>query len=290
MTSETPASDHGPVEKKYAVMGNPVSHSLSPTIHRLFARQFNLEISYEAIEVVRDGFTGAVSEFRAQGGRGLNVTLPFKEEAYRIATRRSRRADVAGAVNTLSFENAQGIFGDNTDGQGLRVDLESNLAVGISDCRILVIGAGGAVRGILGPLLEANPGALTLSNRTVSRAELLAGEFGYDGRIEVQALEGLEGRQFDLVINGTASSVQGEVPDLPNRIFSEQSLSYDLMYAKEPTAFMQWSLDQGANRAVDGLGMLVEQAAESFFIWHGVKPRTRAVLRSLITARTAREG
>ena len=262
-------------------MGHPVAHSKSPAIHRRFARQFGLPLEYAAIDVPPGGFPRAVAEFRAGGGEGLNVTVPFKVEAYELADRPSPRARQAGAANTLKFEAGGAIFADNTDGVGLLRDLTGNLGRAVQGGRLLVAGAGGAVRGILGPLLEAGPAELVVANRTVARARELVQHFAPLGRAEAAGYRDLEGRRFDLVINGTAASLAGEVPPLPAGLFAPGGLAYDLMYADRPTPFMIWARAQGAARAVDGLGMLVEQAAESFYIWLGLRPRTAEVIAAL---------
>jgi len=266
--------------RRYAVMGNPVAHSKSPTIHRQFAEQFGIRLEYSAIQVDPGGFVQAVGNFRASGGSGLNVTVPFKEEAFHLADRLSERAQLARAVNTLKFEGDTVIYGDNTDGVGLLRDLTQNLGLAIGGTRLLVLGAGGAVRGILGPLLAAEPGRVVLANRTVSRAEDLALEFAGASAIEVSGFDSVSGA-FDLVINGTAASLSGESPNLPDDVYADAALAYDLMYSDHPTVFMTRSLEQGAGRAVDGLGMLVEQAAEAFALWHGKRPDTAPVLRGL---------
>jgi len=266
--------------RRYAVMGNPVAHSKSPAIHRQFAEQFGIRLEYGAIQVDPGGFEQAVGNFRASGGAGLNVTVPFKEEAFRLADRLSERAQLARAVNTLKFEPDGVIYGDNTDGVGLLCDLTQNLGLAITGMRLLVLGAGGAVRGILGPLLAAQPARFVLANRTISRAEDLAREFSTIGVIEVSGFDSVSGA-FDLVINGTAASLGGESPVLPDGVFADAALAYDLMYSDRPTVFMTRSLGQGAGRAVDGLGMLVEQAAAAFALWHGKRPETAPVLRAL---------
>ena len=265
----------------YAVMGNPIAHSKSPRIHAMFAEQCGLSIEYRAIQVDPGGFAQAVSNFRAAGGRGLNVTVPFKIEACKLAERRSRRAEIAGAVNTLKWEDGDRLFGDNTDGQGLVSDITCNLARTLVGCRVLMVGAGGAARGVLGPLLEAGPRELVIANRTVDKAMDLAMRFAGRGDVGGCGFEALAGRQFDVVINATAASLRGEVPALPAQLFASAALAYDMAYGDGPTAFMSWAREQGAARVVDGIGMLVEQAAESFCIWHGVRPATAAVIAAL---------
>jgi shikimate dehydrogenase len=266
---------------RYAVFGNPVSHSKSPQIHTLFAQQFDIELEYVAIEAPLDDFAGAVQRFRNEGGKGCNVTVPFKHAAWELADRRSGRAELAGAVNTLRFEGDGKIFGDNTDGIGLVRDLTINLDTRLYDQRVLVVGAGGAVRGILGPLLEQAPRELAVANRTPARAQELAQLFATVGPIRPFSLEGVGGREFDLVINGTAASLTGTVPELPDGLFATGALAYDLMYSDDGTPFLHWARDHGAGRLVDGLGMLVEQAAESFALWHGLHPDTGPVFRAL---------
>lgn len=270
-----------PATERYAVFGHPVGHSKSPTIHRLFAQQFDFEIDYRAIDVEPGNFAEAVQEFREHGGKGCNVTVPYKQEAWSLATERSGRAELAGAVNTLKFESENRILGDNTDGIGLLRDITINLDQLLFSKRVLVIGAGGAVRGILGPLLEQAPKSLVLANRTVARAEELASIFATIGPVLPCGFDALAGQQFDVVINGTSASLGGELPPLPENLFSRDSLAYDLMYSDRPTLYMEWAAAQGATRVADGLGMLVEQAAESFNIWFGRQPSTAQVIASL---------
>ena len=266
---------------RYAVMGNPVAHSKSPRIHALFAHQFGHKIEYTAIQVDAGGFTQAVDQFRASGGQGLNITVPFKQEAFRLADHRSERAEIAQAVNTLKFETDGRLFGDNTDGAGLVHDLEKNLHVHLKDLRILVLGAGGAVRGVLQPLLHRHPALIVIANRTVATAKELAEEIAHYGKIEASSFEALKGKHFDLVINGTAASLKGEIPPLPENLFTRHALAYDMMYGDKARPFTDWALLHGADRAVDGLGMLVEQAAESYLIWRGVRPETKSVIEKL---------
>ena len=269
---------------RYAVMGNPVSHSKSPRIHAMFAHEFHHNIEYSAIQVDPGGFRQAVDQFRAAGGSGLNITVPFKQDAFRLVDHMSERAQLAGAINTLRFEADGRVFGDNTDGAGLVHDLLHNLGMAIKDRSILVLGAGGAVRGVLGPLLKQHPATVMIANRTVSKARELAREFAAHGNAAACGFDELRGKHYDMVINGTAASLQGEVPPLPETIFARDALAYDMMYADKPTAFMEWAELHGAGRVVDGLGMLVEQAAESYFIWRGVRPQTRQVIEKLRSA------
>jgi shikimate dehydrogenase len=265
----------------YAVMGHPIGHSKSPSIHREFAAQFGFAIDYRAIDVAPGSFAESVNKFRTAGGKGCNITIPFKQEAWALATERSGRAELTGAVNTIKFTGDTGIYGDNTDGIGLLRDITLNLDQPLFAKTVLVLGAGGAVRGILGPLLEQAPRRLVLANRTVSKANELAGVFSSIGEVMPCGFDALDGSRFDVVINGTAASLAGELPPLPEALFNDNALAYDLMYADKPTAFMQWATSHGAARCADGLGMLVEQAAESFEIWWGRRPRTLPVIELL---------
>lgn len=266
---------------RYAVMGNPVSHSKSPRIHTQFAQQTGQRLEYLAIQVDPGGFPQAVAQFRANGGRGVNVTVPFKLEAYKLADQLSERARLAGAVNILKFGADGPIAGDNLDGVGLVRDLRVNLGVVLSGRRVLVLGAGGASRGILAPLLAEAPQELVIANRTVVKAKELAEAFAGHGKITAGGFGELGGRRFDVVLNATAASLQGQVPPLPADLFAAGALAYDLMYSDRPTPFMTWATAHGAGRVADGLGMLVEQAAESFQFWRGVRPDTQALSASL---------
>ncbi|MBP7467966.1 MAG: shikimate dehydrogenase [Thauera sp.] len=268
---------------RYAVIGNPIAHSKSPQIHAAFARQTGQELSYEALLAPVDGFAQTVADFRAHGGRGLNVTVPFKLEAFALAERHTARAQAAGAVNTLAF-GADGILGDNTDGAGLVRDLSANLDFALAGRRILLLGAGGATRGALLPLLDSHPARLTIANRTVAKAEALAALFAAragDCVLDACGFDALAGRRFDLVINATAASLADELPPLPPGLYAEGALAYDMMYGRDPTRFMRAALADSAARAADGLGMLVEQAAESFTLWRGVRPDSGPVLAAL---------
>ena len=272
---------------RYAVFGNPIGHSKSPRIHALFAAQTGQDISYQAILAERDGFAAAVNAFIAASeglARGANVTVPFKEEAFRLATRRTPRAEAAKAVNTLSFD-AGAMIGDNTDGAGLVRDLKNNLGCDPARRRILLLGAGGAARGVILPLLLENPAELLIANRTEETAARLALEFSRLPGCAVSikpdgaGFPGLAGRQFDLVINATSTGLSGAVLPLPTFVFAPRCVAYEMVYGHE-TPFMDQARAAGA-RVVDGLGMLVEQAAEAFFIWRGVRPRTAQVLAAL---------
>jgi shikimate dehydrogenase len=271
---------------RYAVIGNPVAHSKSPQIHTLFAHENGQDMEYGRLLSPLDGFRETVERFRAEGGRGLNVTVPFKEEAYRLATVHSERARAAEAVNTLRFD-ANIIFGDNTDGAGLVRDIHDNLGIAIAGRHVLLLGAGGAARGVIAPLLAEAPKALTIANRAVGRAlalEQRCGQHfgqGVSARVRACAYEALSGSQFDIVVNATSASLAGALPPLPPGVFAAVSLAYDMMYGTGLTPFLKWARGQGAGLTADGLGMLIEQAAESFFVWRGIRPRTATVFASL---------
>jgi shikimate dehydrogenase len=266
---------------KYAVFGNPIKHSKSPAIHAAFADQCRQLMRYRAVRVELDVFEQAVRNFFAGGGRGLNVTVPFKRQAFMLADERSARAERAGAVNTLWLQSDGSLFGDNTDGVGLVRDMLTNLGWRLRGQRVLLIGAGGAVRGVLEPLLQECPRALTIVNRTASRASDLATAFADLGAVDGGGLELLEDRQFDVVINGTSAGLQGEMPPLPENLLTEHSCCYDMVYGSEPTVFMRWAAMHTAWAVADGLGMLVEQAAESFYCWRHVRPDTQPVINQL---------
>ncbi len=271
---------------RYAVFGNPISHSKSPSIHAAFARQTGQDIRYDAILAPPDDFSGALRAFAGAGGRGANVTVPFKEEAFRLATRRTPRAELAGAVNTLLFGEGKiagerETVGDNTDGAGLLRDLTANLGRSLAGSRILLLGAGGAARGVLGPLLDASPAALVIANRTAAKAADLARHFAPFGPVAGRAYGELAGSAFDLVINATSASLSGERPPLPPGVFAAGSQAYDMMYGNGQTPFLAFAGEQGAAHLADGLGMLVEQAAEAFFVWRGVRPDGAPVLAAL---------
>jgi len=263
---------------EYAVMGNPIAHSKSPQIHSLFANQTHQNIRYRAIQVDPGGFAQAVGNFFASGGKGLNITVPFKQEAWQLASELSERARLAGAVNTMKPLPGGGIYGDNTDGIGLVCDLIQNLGVTLSAKKLLLVGAGGAARGVIAPLLEQRPGQLTIVNRTMDRAHELVQHFSSKGEIDAKSFATLEGEHFDVIINATSASLQGDLPPLPASTMIQSDIVYDMMYASEPTLFLKWAQQQGARKISDGLGMLVEQAAESFYIWRGVKPDTAPVI------------
>ena len=271
---------------QYAVFGNPIKHSKSPQIHTAFAAQTDQGLEYQAICVPEDGFNEAVSTFLSGDGKGLNITIPFKEQAWQAAQQRSARAELAGAVNTLYRNDAGELCGDNTDGVGMVRDIVENNGGTIGGKAVLVLGAGGAVRGVLQPVLAEKPGKLVIANRTVAKAEALVELFQPHTDVPMQAVgfDQLTGMQFELVINGTAASLQGEVPPLPDTLLANDAWCYDMMYGSEQTAFCQWAEQHGAQQSIDGLGMLVEQAAESFAIWRGVKPDTAPVIAKLRAA------
>lgn len=265
---------------RYAVVGNPITHSKSPLIHTEFARQTGQDISYTAILAPLDGFVEAVREFQQAGGSGLNVTVPFKQQAWSLAAALSERASLAQAVNTLKFDGGV-IYGDNTDGAGLVRDIRQNLGLPLEGRRILLMGAGGAARGVLLPLLQQRPAALVIANRTPARAQELQEQFAAYGEVTGGDYASLADRQFDVVVNATSSSLRGELPPLPPGVFAPGALAYDMMYGKGLTPFLEFARGQGAAPLADGLGMLVEQAAESFFLWRGVRPDTAPVIALL---------
>ncbi|MCG2583446.1 shikimate dehydrogenase [Massilia sp. TS11] len=260
----------------YYVIGNPVAHSKSPAIHAAFAAQTGQDLAYARCLAPLDGFGATVRRLQAEGARGANVTVPFKQEAFALADSLSARARLAGAVNTLVFADGR-IHGDNTDGAGLVRDIEANAGLRLAGARLLLLGAGGAARGVLGPLFDAGVGELVLANRTLATAAALAADFG--GRPRVCAFAEVDG-SFDLVVNATAASLQAAVPPIPDTVFRSGTLALDMMYGKEPTVFLQFAAQHGA-RIRDGLGMLVEQAAEAFYVWRGVRPDSGPVLAAL---------
>ena len=265
---------------RYAVVGNPIGHSKSPLIHSMFAEQTGEHLSYEALLAPLDDFAGALRTF-LQEGLGVNVTVPFKEQAWELVDSRTPAAELAGAVNTIQRLDDGRLLGDNTDGKGLVRDIQHNAGFDLADKRILLVGAGGAARGVIQPLLEAQPAQLCVVNRTVEKAEQLARLFKDQGPISAAGFEWIE-EPVDLIINATSASLEGQLPPMsPNLIYPGQTWCYDMMYASETTVFNRWAEQQGAARCLDGLGMLVEQAAEAFLLWRGVRPDTAPVLAAL---------
>jgi len=269
---------------RYAVIGHPIAHSKSPAIHAAFAAQTAQDLSYEALLAPLDGFAAAVAQFRAQGGRGMNITVPFKEEAWQLADRLTERARLAGAVNTLVFGGD--VQGDNTDGAGLVRDLEV-LGAPLAGARVLLLGAGGAARGVILPLIDAGVARLFIANRTADKARALQAHFaGHDARgvLAAGGWQEAAGAPYDVVINATSASLSDEAPPLPPGLYAPDSLAYDMVYGRGLTAYLKQARDQGAARLADGLGMLVEQAAEAFALWRGVRPDTAAVRATLRAA------
>ena len=265
---------------RYVVIGNPIAHSKSPVLHRLFAEQTAQSMQYDTLLAPLDDFAGCASAFFQQG-RGANVTVPFKEDAYRLANSLTPRAQRAGAVNTLSKLADGTLLGDNTDGAGLVRDLTVNAGFSLKGKRILVLGAGGAVRGALEPLLAEKPASVTIANRTVEKAEVLAELFSDLGPVAASGFDWLR-EPVDLIINATSASLSGELPPIASSLIEPgKTLCYDMMYGKEPTPFCVWASGHGAGQVMDGLGMLAEQAAEAFYLWRGVRPDTAPALAEL---------
>jgi shikimate dehydrogenase len=265
---------------RYALFGNPAKHSKSPLVHAAYARETGQDMTYEIIEPPIDGFAAAVEGFHRAGGRGGNVTMPFKLEALTIATDLSERARLAGAVNTLKFEGNR-IRADNVDGLGLVNDVERNHGVPLAGRRVLLMGAGGAARGALLPLLEKRPALLVVANRTVAKAKALGETFGGHGNLVAGGYADLGEQAFDVVLNATSASMRGELPPVTRAAFAPGCLAYDLVYGRGVTPFLALARDSGAGRLADGVGMLVEQAAEGFLWWRGVRPTTRPVIEAL---------
>jgi shikimate dehydrogenase len=279
MTNPTQSPD------RYAVVGYPISHSFSPFIHGVFAKQTDQNIAYGRMEIAPDNFVAEVAAFFAAGGKGLNVTIPHKQTACLAARFRTPRAEIAGAVNTLALQ-ADGIWGDNTDGAGLVTDLTRNLGLDLQGTRILLLGAGGAARGVLGPLLGAAPEYFEIANRDSNKATELAKEFANLGELRGCGFDAITSEgTFDLILNATSASLQDTIPPIPPSVIGPTTLCYDMAYGKGDTAFTRWAKNAGAGRAETGWGMLVEQAAESFFLWRGVRPDTKPVLEAVKKAR-----
>jgi shikimate dehydrogenase len=270
-----------PAPDRYAVIGHPIAHSRSPQIHALFAQQTRQNMVYGALDVAPPELAPRVREFFASGGRGLNVTVPHKEAAIALSATLSARARTAGAANTILQDAAGRLVADNTDGAGLVRDLTHNLRIAVGAQRVLLLGAGGAARGVVAPLLELEPRVLVIANRGVERALALASAFASLGPVRGAGFTQLDGQCFDLIVNATAASMQGQVPPLPASVLGATTICYDLVYATSDTRFMHWAREHGAARAHMGLGMLVEQAAESFYLWRGVRPDTAPVLSAL---------
>lgn len=273
----------GPVDQ-YGVVGHPVAHSLSPFIHAIFARQTGQSMDYRLFDFAPETFQEQVAAFFAQGGRGLNITLPYKMAAVERADELTSRAQHAGAVNTLAMRKDGTILGDNTDGVGLTQDLSVNQRVVVTRRRILIIGAGGAVRGVLAPLLALAPEAVTIANRTADRAKALATAFAQMGNVQGVGFRYVAGGPYDLVINATSASLTGEIPDVPVAVIGPDTFCYDMAYGKGDTPFVRWCVELGCRAAASGWGMLVEQAAESFRLWRGVRPITGPVLSALTSS------
>jgi shikimate dehydrogenase len=265
---------------QYAVFGNPIAHSKSPLIHAAFAKQTQQDLIYDKELIELENFVSRADAFFDNNGKGLNITVPFKLEAYEYAQLLSQRARQAGAVNTLAKQDNGQIIGDNTDGIGLLTDIVSNLSWQVNGARVLILGAGGAVRGVLGPLLDESPAEIIIANRTEKTAVQLARAFGTGAKVKGLGFAAVKG-SFDLVINGTSASLAGDLPPLDTSIIAIDTACYDMMYGQHNTVFMQWAIDNGSSRVADGLGMLVEQAAHAFKLWRGVRPQTSAVIDAI---------
>lgn len=260
----------------YAVFGSPINHSKSPRIHKLFAEQTHQSLEYFAQEVNAENFVAMTTGFFEKGGKGLNCTVPLKELAWQFANKKTERAESAKAVNTLIKQQDGSILGDNTDGIGLVNDLTKNHHVKLKNKRVLILGAGGATRGILLPLLSEQLDCLVVANRTTEKALSLAFEFNHS--FESSSFEDLQNEQFDVILNATSASLTNELPPLPDNLLAKNGICYDLAYSNQLTTFVRWGISQNASKSLDGLGMLVEQAAEAFSLWRGVRPNTKAVI------------
>ncbi|MGZ8240956.1 MAG: shikimate dehydrogenase [Methylobacter sp.] len=269
------------LKDRYAVFGQPIAHSKSPAIHRIFAQQTGQSLDYTAQEVPAKSFSTTAETFFAQGGKGLNCTVPLKELAWAFADRKTDRAQLSKAANTLAVQADGSVLGDNTDGCGLVRDLLINHALTLTGARILILGAGGASRGIIVPLLEQSPRSIVIANRTVFKAINLACEFQDRGSITGCGFNELQHSQFDLILNATSASLSGRLPPLEASFLAENGVCYDLAYGDAPTAFVRWGRENHAFKSLDGLGMLVEQAAEAFFIWRGIRPETQPIIELL---------
>lgn len=270
-------------QQRYAVFGNPIHHSKSPVLHMAFAQQTQQDIIYTAECIDTDQFKNSADDFFTHGGQGLNITVPFKMDAFSYADKLSPRAKKAGAVNTL-IKKEDYILGDNTDGVGFVTDITENLQWKLQNKKVLILGAGGAVRGILEPLLQTQPKHVVVANRTVEKAQQLANDFSLEGNISACHYNDLGDAiycDFDLIINGTSASLNGDLPDLPSHILHSETCCYDMMYGKSDTVFMQWAKQHHTTHVADGLGMLVCQGAESFYQWRNIRPETQAVIRRI---------
>ena len=266
---------------RYAVIGNPIGHSKSPLIHTSFAQATGQDLSYVALEAPLGGFSARIDAFRREGGRGLNVTVPFKLDAFAYATDASARARQAGAVNALKFE-AERVFAENFDGLGLVNDIQRNLGFSLKGRRVLLVGAGGAARGALAPLLEAGAAGVVVANRTAEKVQALAHQFSAVGEVRAVVVADLaRERPFDLVINATSAGLTGQAPEIPAASFAAEGLAYEMVYGKGLTPFLKAAKAAGVKRLADGVGMLVEQAAEAFAWWRGVRPDTAAAIAKL---------
>jgi len=272
---------------QYGVIGHPVAHSWSPFIHGMFARQTGESLVYRLHDVLPQDFRAYVLDFFSRGGRGLNVTVPHKVAAAELANELTPRAERAAAVNTLAVQRDNRVLGDNTDGAGLVHDLRDNLSVNFAGRRVLIVGAGGATRGVVAPLLVLGPAELVIANRTADRAHALANDFNDLGDVHGCGFDGLGEHPYDIVINATSASLAGQVPAIPPTVIGPDSLCYDMAYGKGDTPFQKWAREHGCTRAIQGWGMLVEQAAESFQLWRGVRPQTAPILEALRERATA---
>jgi len=270
---------------QYAVFGHPINHSKSPRIHTLFAEQTQQQLVYTAQDIPAESFDNGISTFFAQGGQGLNCTVPLKELAWQRADTLSERAKFSKAVNTLVLQKDGSLFGDNTDGIGLVTDLTINHNISLENKRILILGAGGASRGIIGPIMQKSPTHIVIANRTVEKAITLSQEFSQLGNITGCSYDEIKNSEFDIILNATSASLTGELPPLSSNLLANNGTCYDLAYSNDPTAFVKWGLDNGASKSLDGLGMLIEQAAEAFFIWRDVRPETKDIIALLNSER-----
>lgn len=266
---------------RYAVIGHPISHSKSPVIHQIFAEETGEALTYEALDVAPEDLAETIATFISDGGRGLNVTVPHKQDVLPLMDTLTDRAKLAGAVNTIVCGDNGELEGDNTDGVGLVADLRDNLGIELIDASILILGAGGATRGIIPPLMEQKPAELIIANRTVDKAQALATGFIDLGNISGCGFDALADRSFNLIINATSAGLEGEVPPFPTSILGPDTVCYDLSYSMRDTPFVSWAKDNGCAQAYQGWGMLIEQAAEAFAIWRGVRPDTTEVRRRL---------